>query len=185
MSRIGKMPIIIPDEVTVKINGSIFTANGPKGEITQIIPKGGVVEIKEKEIICTSKDNAVWGLTRSLIANAVTGSKTGWTKTLEMAGVGFRAGVEGVDLVLNVGFSHPVRIKPPAGIVFKVTENKIEISGPDKQLVGEIAAQIRRVKPPEPYKGKGIKYAGEKIRRKLGKAAKAIGAAAGAGGAKK
>lgn len=188
MSRIGKMPIVIPEGVTVKIDGGKITATGPKGETGFFFHPKVKVELGEKEIKCSSKDNALWGLTRSLISNAVLGVSTGWSKTLELAGVGFRAETTGQELSLNIGFSHPVKIKAPENIIFKVKENKIEIFGVNKQAVGELAAQIRRIKPPEPYKGKGIKYQGEIIRRKLGKAAKAIGgaesAAGGSGGGK-
>ncbi len=184
MSRIGKLPILMPEGVTLKIEKGFIVANGPKGEVKQVIPALAKIEIKEKEILCSCEDNALWGLTRSLVANAVTGVSIGWNKTLELSGVGFRAEVVNNELVLNLGFSHQVKIKAPAGINFKVSENKIEITGADKQAVGELSAQIRRVKPPEPYKGKGIKYLGEKIRRKLGKAAKAIGGVGTAGGAK-
>lgn len=177
MSRIGKMPIIIPEAVTVKIDGGKITAGGPKGELSFLLHSGIKVELSDKEIKCSSKDNALWGLTRSLIANAVSGVSTGWSKTLELAGVGFRAETTGLELSLSIGFSHQVKIKAPEGITFKVIENKIEVFGPDKQLVGETAAKIRRLKPPEPYKGKGIRYQDELIRRKLGKAAKAIGGA--------
>lgn len=182
MSRIGKMPIVIPEGVTVKIDGGKITAAGPKGEVSFLLHSKVKVELGDKEIKCFSKDNALWGLTRSLIANAVLGVSTGWSKTLELVGVGFRAETTGQELTLNIGFSHQVKIIAPASITFKVTENKIGIFGPDKQLVGEMAAQIRRIKPPEPYKGKGIKYQGELIRRKLGKAAKAIGGASPAAG---
>lgn len=189
MSRIGKMPIIVPEGVTVKIDGGKITATGPKGTVAFLYHPKVKVELKDGQIICFSKDSALWGLTRSLIANAVLGVSTGWSKTLELAGVGFRAETTGQELILNIGFSHPVKIKAPESITFKVTENKIEILGANKQAVGELAAQIRRIKPPEPYKGKGIKYQGEIIRRKLGKAAKAIGgagpASAGESGGKK
>ena len=177
MSRIGKMPIIIPEGVAVKIDGSKITATGPKGEVSFLFHSKVKVEVSDKEIKCSSKDNALWGLTRSLVANAVLGVSTGWSKTLELVGVGFRAETTGTELTLNIGFSHQVKITAPEKITFKVTENKIEIFGVDKQAVGELAAKIRRIKPPEPYKGKGIKYQGEIIRRKLGKAAKAIGGA--------
>lgn len=182
MSRIGKMPIIIPEGVTVKIDGGKIVATGPKGEVGFLYHPRVKVELERGQIVCSSKDNALWGLVRSLVNNAVLGVSTGWSKTLELVGVGFRAETTGSELTLNVGFSHQVKIKAPAGLTFKVTENKIEILGADKQAVGELAAQIRRVKPPEPYKGKGIKYQGEIIRRKLGKAAKAIGGAGPAAG---
>ncbi|MFH0864042.1 MAG: 50S ribosomal protein L6 [Candidatus Gottesmanbacteria bacterium] len=181
MSRIGKLPIIIPSNVTLKVDGSTVTAAGPKGELTISIPRQVMVNLDNGQAICqTEKQHAnLWGLTRTLINNAVLGVSQGWNKSLELSGVGYRAAVEGSDLVLTVGFSHTVRIKAPLNITFTVNENKITINGNDKQLVGETAAQIRRIRPPEPYKGKGIKYPDEKIRRKLGKAAKTIGAAPG------
>lgn len=191
------MPIIIPEGTTVKIDGEKFVAAGPKGEVSFLLHPKVKVELNDRQIICSSKDNSLWGLMRSLIANAVTGVSLGWSKTLELVGVGFRAETTGTELTLNIGFSHPVKIKAPQGLTFKVVENerssssnKIEIFGADKQAVGELAAQIRRIKPPEPYKGKGIKYQDELIRRKLGKAAKAIGgagpaASGGASGGKK
>lgn len=178
------MPIIVPQGTTVKIDGGKFMATGPKGELSFLLHPKVKVELRDKEIICFSEDNALWGLVRSLVANAVLGVSVGWSKTLELTGVGFRAETTGIELTLNIGFSHQVKIKAPPGLTFKVVENerssssnKIEILGADKQAVGELAAQIRRIKPPEPYKGKGIKYQGEIIRRKLGKAAKAIGGA--------
>src|SRR3989344_8758187 len=131
MSRIGKMPIIIPEGVAVKIDGSKIMATGPKGEISFLFHPKVKIELGDKEIKCSSKDNALWGLTRSLVANAVLGVSTGWSKTLELVGVGFRAETTGTELTLNVGFSHQVKIKAPEGITFKVTENKIEISGAD------------------------------------------------------
>lgn len=180
---------MIPQGTTVKIDGRKLTATGPKGEVSFLLHPKVKVELGDKEIICFSKDNALWGLVRSLVANAVLGVSVGWSKTLELVGVGFRAETNGLELILNLGFSHQVKIKAPQGLSFKVVENKIEILGADKQAVGELAAQIRRIKPPEPYKGKGIKYQGEIIRRKLGKAAKAIGGAGptsgGASGGKK
>ena len=181
MSRIGKMPIALPDGVTVEIDNQTIKVKGPKGELVQTMePEIGarlednqiVVEIKQK----TKRSAAMWGLYRSLFANMVTGVTEGYTKNLEMSGVGHRAAMQGSNLQLSVGFSHPVIMTPPAGVTYTVTENtKISVSGINKQIVGEAAAKIRAVKPPEPYKGKGIKYAGEVIRRKAGKAAKAVG----------
>ena len=184
MSRICKQPIIIPEGITLKTEGEKVMVSGPKGEFALTIPPGVEVKVDRGEVICQMKkgQNNLWGLTRTLIANAIIGVSQGWTKTLELVGVGFRAVVEGEELVLTVGFSHSVRFKAPAGITFSVSENKIQIAGVDKQFVGEIAARLRRTRPPEPYKGKGIKYQGEKIRRKIGKAAKTIGVSAGAGG---
>ena len=185
MSRIGKMPIIISSEVTVKIDSGIVMVSGPKGNISFPLPPGIDVKIDNGQAVCKVAQNASkqnlsnWGLARTLIANGVFGVKDGWTKTLELQGVGYRAAVEGNTLVLNVGFSHQVRIEAPSGITFSVLENKINVTGADKQLVGEMAAKIRRIRPPEPYKGKGIRYLGEVIRRKIGKAAKTVGAGTG------
>ncbi len=178
MSRVGKLPINIPEGVQVSLEDGKIKITGPKGDLFLVLPPQIEVKVMEGEILCSGEKNKnLWGLTRSLIANAVSGVTNGWTKTLELAGVGFRAEVQGEELILTVGFSHPVRIKAPLGITFSVSENKIQITGVDKQLVGEMAARLRRIRPPEPYKGKGIKYLGEKIRRKMGKAAKTIGAA--------
>lgn len=183
MSRIGKQPIIIPKDVVVKIDDRTVLVSGPKGELALTIPRGIEVKLNDGQIICQlgKGPGSLWGLTRTLIANAVTGVTTGWLKVLELVGVGFRATIEADVLVLTVGFSHPVRIKAPVGITFSVFENKIQVSGCDKQLVGEVAANLRKIRPPEPYKGKGIRYQQELIRRKVGKVAKAIGGV-GAGG---
>lgn len=184
MSRIGKSPITIPSAVTYTQTGSAVTLKGPKGELSYDIPYGielsntnGVVTVENKRT--GKKANALHGLVRAHLANMVTGVAAGWTKTLELVGVGYRANITGVNLVLSVGYSHQVTIEPPAGITFAVTEGKIVITGINKQVVGQIAANIRNVKPPEPYKGKGIKYSGEFIRRKAGKSAKAVGGAGG------
>lgn len=184
MSRIGKAPIIKPTEVTATIAGRQVVVKGPKGEISFLVP--GEIEVKEELgnllIINPSKDKknqALHGLVRATLANQITGVTKGWTKVLELSGVGFRGALNGVNLTLNIGFSHPVTVVPPAGITFAINEGKIVVSGIDKQLVGEVAAKIRAIKEPEPYKGKGIKYQGEYIRKKAGKAK-----AAGATGAK-
>jgi len=186
MSRIGKAPITIPSGVTITHEGGSVVVKGPKGELTMAIPggielsiEGAIVEVKCKR--GDTKSLALHGLVRANIANMVVGVTNGWTKSLELSGVGYRAAVSGTTLVLTVGFSHEVKIVPPAGISFTIGEGKIVVSGIDKQLVGQVAANIRSVKKPEPYKGKGIKYVGEHIRKKAGKSAKAIG---GAGGAK-
>lgn len=176
MSRIGKQPILVPDGVTVKVtDGSIFV-KGPKGELSCRIPPQMEVTIENNNIQViplsqTAKTSAFWGLARSLIANMVQGAVSGYEKKLEMEGIGFRAALEGDMLMLQLGFSHPVRISAPAGIKFLVEKNTITISGFDKALVGETAARIRALKPPEPYKGKGIRYKGEVVRRKTGKKA--------------
>jgi large subunit ribosomal protein L6 len=178
MSRIGKLPITIPAGVTVEFAAPTATVKGPKGELsTHVLPLAGV-EINDGVVNVTRKDDtpaarAAHGLTRQLIANMVIGLSEGFTKKLELKGVGYRAATEGdTKIVLTVGFSHPVKMDAPAHTTFKVEKNVITVSGIDKQVVGEIAAQIRQVRPPEPYKGKGIMYLGEKVRRKAGKAAK-------------
>lgn len=185
MSRVGNQPIKLPEGVTIALNENVLTVIGPKG--TLMVPIKPVIGVKQEgQILLISRKNddpkykAFHGLFRSLIANAVLGVTTGWSKQLELAGVGYKASTTGTELTLNVGFSHSVIMKAPTGITFEVKDNKITVSGYDKQLVGEISAQIRRVRPPEPYKGKGIHYMGEKLRKKLGKAAKTIGAATGA-----
>jgi large subunit ribosomal protein L6 len=181
MSRIGKLLITIPDGVTVTQEGLRVDVKGPKGQLSaQSLP---VVEvaINDGTVQVTRKNDSInarsaHGLVRQLIANMVTGVSTGFEKRLEMKGVGYRAAAEGdKKLTLSVGFSHPVIFNAPEGIAFRVEKNVIVISGIDKQLVGQIAAQIREVRPPEPYKGKGIMYQGEHVRRKAGKAAKAGG----------
>lgn len=180
MTRIGNKPISILDGVKVNMAEGNIHIEGPQGKVDLKILKGLKVNINENKIkIETSEIDAksIQGLFRTLVQNAVSGVKTSWTKTLELVGVGYRAQTDGVELELNLGFSHPVKIKAPDGITFKVAENKIQVLGCDKYLVGEMAASIRRLKKPEPYKGKGIRYEGEYIRKKLGKAAKAIGAA--------
>lgn len=184
MSRIGKLPIPIPEGVKVTLDNQRVIISGPKGELILLISPQVKVKQEGGQILCQVKkeENYLWGLTRTLINNAILGVSQGWSKTLELIGVGFRASIEGDELILNLGFSHPVKIKAPPGITFNVFENKIQVSGVNKQLVGEVAAQLRRISPPEPYKGKGVKYQEEKIRRKLGKAAKTIGAVGTAGG---
>lgn len=182
MSKIGKIPVSIKEGVTVTIIDGLVTVNGPKGSLTYRIPRGIAAEAQDNMIVVSQKKKndevtkPLWGLTRALIANMVTGVSTGFEKKLELAGVGYRAQVTGNDLTLALGFSHPVIIAAPEGIKFTVAEGVITITGKDKALVGNTAATIRALKPPEPYKGKGIKYVGERIRRKAGKAAKAVGA---------
>ncbi len=177
MSRVGKQIIIIPSGVEVKQDGNVIVVKGPKGQLMQELHKQVRVEIADGKIsVKIENENdksqrALWGLFAVLIKNMVTGVTAGFTKDLEINGVGFKAIVMGRVLNLSVGFSHKVDFKIPDGIEIKVEGNKISVSGFDKQLVGETAAQIRKTKKPEPYKGKGIKYATEKIRRKAGKAA--------------
>ncbi len=185
MSRIGNTPVEIPKEVTTVVAADSVTIKGPKGELVFPVPHGIVVKAEGMTLVATRKRNdtavkALHGTMVALLTNAVTGVTKGWTKQLELQGVGYRAALSGADLVLNVGFSHQVTIKPPAGITFAVTEGKISVSGVDKYLVGQVAASIRDVKPPEPYKGKGIRYVGEYVRKKAGKSAKAVGGAPGA-----
>lgn len=181
MAKLKKKPIIIDNTVKAQINGSRISVSGVRGQLEVELPAQIEAIIIENQITLKNKkdsgDVSLLGLQYGLIRNAVIGVKDGWQKTLEMVGVGFRAQSDGAKLTLNVGFSHPVNIVAPPGITFKVAENKIIVEGADKYLVGEIAAAVKRVKPPEPYKGKGIKYLGEKIRKKAGKAAKAVGGA--------
>jgi len=181
MSRIGKKPIEIPPAVEVKIEGQKVFIKGPKGDLQREVLPEIKVETKEGKIFVspqkdTKRTNAFWGLTRVLIFNMVKGVSEGYEKKLEIQGVGYRASLEGEDLVLQVGFSHPVKIKKIEGIKFSIEKNIITISGIDKELVGQIAAKIRKIKPPEPYKGKGIRYLGEQVRRKAGKKVVTAGA---------
>ena len=177
MSRIGKQPIAIPDGVNVAVDPGRVTVNGPLGELTQNVPKRILVEKEDGQLVVKrpterGDDRALHGLTRSLVANMVEGVTNGFEKRLEIQGVGYRAALRGTALELNVGFSHPVVIDAPAGITFEVpVQNEVVVKGIDKQQVGEIAAEVRDVRPPEPYKGKGIRYRGEYVRRKVGKRA--------------
>ncbi len=177
MSKIGRKAILIPEGVKVTIEDAILNATGPAGTLS--VPIANRIKVKEEDnkiiVERTTADKsskAPHGLTRALIANALTGVKDGYEKSLEIIGVGYRAAVEGDTLTLKVGFSHDVEIKAPEGIILEVKKNIISVKGIDKQLVGQVAANIREVKKPEPYKGKGIKYVGEKILRKVGKAVK-------------
>lgn len=178
MSRIGRKPIAVPAGVEVKIDGSTVTVKGPKGTLTQTVHQNMKVELNGAEITVTRPDDSnmnksLHGLTRTLIANMVEGVDKGFSKELEVNGVGYRAAKQGKDLVLNIGFSHQVTMSEIDGITIDVPNpNKVVISGPDKQKVGQFAAEVREKRPPEPYKGKGIKYADEHIRRKEGKAGK-------------
>jgi len=177
MSKIGKQPVIIPQNVNVNIVDSQIEVSGAKGALTlQLHPQVNVKKEEDKITVTIKSESkfakSLHGLTRSLIANMVKGVTDGHQKTLEIIGVGYRAAKQGDNLVLNVGYSHPVIVTPLPGVQCEIKENKIIVFGPDKALVGETAARIRRVRPPEPYKGKGIKYADEAIRRKAGKALK-------------
>ena len=178
MSRIGKKPIIIPEGVTVSIAGQLVIVKGPKGAIEREIHPDIRVETKEGEVRVapqrvSRKSAALWGLSRSLVANMAEGVSKGFEKKLEYEGIGFRAALEdgGTALLFQLGFSHPVRFQTPVDVSFLVEKNVITVSGIKKELVGETAAQIRSLKPPEPYKGKGIRYQGEVILRKAGKKA--------------
>jgi len=176
MSRIGKQPIEMPSGVEIKIDGRMVELKGPKGTLTVGLPQGIKVESTENTIVLspiTERKSliAFWGLSRALVANAVKGVTEGYVKVLEFQGVGYRAQGQGNKIELNLGFSHPINYVAPEGIDFKVEKNVITISGINKQMVGEVAAQIRRFRKPEPYKGAGIRYQGEKIRRKAGKKA--------------
>ena len=178
MSRIGRLPIVVPAGVDVKVDGSTVTVKGPKGTLTGTYNSKMAIELNDGHITVTRPDDtkenrALHGLTRTLIANMVAGVHTGYKKELEIVGIGYRAALQGKDLVLNVGYSHQVTMTPPEGITIEVPgPNKIVINGYDKQLVGQFASEVRGVRPPEPYKGKGIKYADEVVRRKEGKAGK-------------
>ncbi len=179
MSRIGKKPILIPGEVKVEIKDQILKVIGKKGELKKEIPPDLKVEIKENQIFLspltqTKKVKALWGTFRALIFNMIEGVSKGFERKLEVLGLGYRAFVEGENLVLQVGFTHPIKIEPPPGIKFSVEKNVITVLGIDKELVGQVAAKIRKVRPPEPYKGTGIRYLGERIRRKVGKRAVGI-----------
>jgi large subunit ribosomal protein L6 len=177
MSRIGKQPIPLPDSVNVSLSPGRVQVNGPLGELVQQIPARMKVEQRESELVVErptdrGDDRALHGLTRSLIANMVEGVTQGFEKRLEIQGVGYRAAMRGQALEVQVGFSHPVVKEAPAGIAFEVpTPTEIIVKGTDKQQVGQVAAEIRKIRPPEPYKGKGIRYVGEYVRRKVGKRA--------------
>ncbi|MBI2021566.1 50S ribosomal protein L6 [Candidatus Daviesbacteria bacterium] len=180
MSRVGNNPINIPSSVEVLIEGSKVLAKGPKGSLELNLNPLVRAEVKDNQLVVSRKkedrlSRSVHGLTRALLNNMVLGVSSGWDKKLEMVGVGYRASGGGDSLTLNVGYSHPVNFKAPEGINFTVSDNtKITVSGIDKHLVGQVAANIRAVKPPEVYKGKGIRYEGEYVRRKAGKAGKAV-----------
>jgi large subunit ribosomal protein L6 len=177
MSRIGKKPIELPAGVSVSISPGRVMVNGPLGELSQSLPRRMTVEQKDSELLVTrptdrGDDRALHGLTRTLVANMVEGVTRGFEKRLEIQGVGYRAQLKGEDLELSVGFSHSVPYKPPKGINFEVPQpTVVVVKGIDKQQVGQVAAEIRAVRPPEPYKGKGIRYSGEHVRRKVGKRA--------------
>ncbi len=178
MSRIGKRPIPVPSGVKVELDGSAVRVEGPKGVLTRKLNPQIQVSLQGEEVVVTRpsdapKHRALHGLTRTLVANMVQGVSTGFEKRLELVGIGYRAAKQGEKLVLTVGYSHPVEINPPQGITIQVpANNAILVQGADREQVGEVAAQIRRVRPPEPYQGKGIRYQGEFVRRKVGKTGK-------------
>jgi len=181
VSRIGSMPVVIPDGVQVNIKGSFVQVKGPKGELQRTFSPLIAIAMEEGQIVVTRKsdlptERALHGTTRAVIANMVHGVSAGFEKVLEIQGVGYRAEVQGKNLVLNVGYSHPVEIEPKDGITFEADAKarQIKVTGIDKEVVGQAAAEIRKVRPPEPYHGKGIRYLGEYIRRKAGKAGKGL-----------
>lgn len=177
MSRIGKKPVSLPSGVTVKRDGAYISVKGPKGELRQAVSEVIDVAIEGNEVIVTRPNDqaearSMHGLTRTLIDNMVQGVSTGYTRRLEIVGVGYRAEVRGKGVMFNLGFSHPIFFFPPSGITVETpTPTSVLLGGIDKQLIGQVAAKIRSFRPPEPYKGKGIKYEGEQIRRKAGKSA--------------
>jgi large subunit ribosomal protein L6 len=179
VSRIGRMPVMIPKGVEVEVKGSSIRVKGPKGEMSHTFPASMAIKVEAGTVQVTrpsdeSAHRALHGMTRALINNMVVGVSTGFEKILEVNGVGYRAEMNGKNLVLNVGYSHPVVVEPAEGISFEVDTRtrQIKVMGYDKQQIGQVAADIRKIRPPEPYKGKGIKYLDEKIRRKAGKAGK-------------
>lgn len=174
MSRVGKKPIALPDGVTVTVQDNVVTVKGPKGTLTRPIHPSIRVNATEKEVVCeiarTGKQSAaLWGTTRAVIAGLVKGVSEGIQKKLELHGVGYRASVKGKNLELLVGFSHPVLIEAPENVTFTVEKEVVTVDGIDPVIVGQTASNIRKVRPPEPYKGKGIRYVGEHVRRKVGK----------------
>ena len=175
MSRIGKKPIAIPSAVTLTVDGQTVSVKGPKGQMSWTVIDDVVITHENGELTLSPRDDSararsMWGLSRTLLGNMVHGVTEGFERKLELVGVGYRAALKGDALSLQLGFSHDVDVAPPAGVTFAVPkQTEITISGIDKQAVGEIASKIRRLRPPEPYKGKGVRYAGEKVRRKEGK----------------
>jgi large subunit ribosomal protein L6 len=179
VSRIGRAPVVIPNSVDVKVQGSLIWVKGPKGELQRSFPADMEIALEDGKIVVRrptdeARHRALHGMTRALINNMVVGVSTGFERILEVNGVGYRAELSGKNLVLHVGYSHPVTMEPPSGISFEVDlrTRQIKVLGFDKEAVGQMAANIREIRPPEPYKGKGIKYLEEKIRRKAGKAGK-------------
>jgi large subunit ribosomal protein L6 len=183
MSRIGKLPVVLPETVEISVSDGTVCVKGSKGELERKLPREIIIEVEDKKVLVKRKgDNktarALHGTWRALIANMVKGVSEGWSKQLELVGTGYRAEGSEHELTLAIGYSHPVEMKAPKGISFTVQKTLITVEGIDKELVGQVAAKIRDIRPPEPYKGKGIKYIDEVVRRKPGKAAKAAGAVA-------
>jgi len=178
MSRIGRLPISIPAGVEVAVEGQQVTVKGPKGQLVHTLPSPIAVSVEEGQVLVTRPDDerdsrSLHGLTRTLISNQITGVTEGYQKGLEVVGTGYRVQARGSSVEFALGFSHPITVDPPAGITFTVEgNNKLTVSGIDKQAVGEVAAQIRKLRKPEPYKGKGVRYEGEHVRRKAGKSGK-------------
>ncbi|MEX0757908.1 MAG: 50S ribosomal protein L6 [Acidimicrobiia bacterium] len=176
MSRVGKMPVEVPSSVDFKLDGNTVSVKGPKGELSREFHERVVISFEDGTATVARQDDeresrALHGLSRALLANMVTGVAEGFRRDLEIVGVGYRAALKGNDIELQLGFSHPVSVTAPDGITFEVPEpTKVSIVGIDKELVGQVAANIRKIRPPEPYKGKGVRYAGEHVRRKAGKA---------------
>ncbi|MBI4422693.1 MAG: 50S ribosomal protein L6 [Elusimicrobia bacterium] len=190
MSRIGKMPVVVPQGVQVTISGGKVTVKGPKGQLEQALPDGITAEIKDGKILLAAKGrdlSAMYGMSRARVNNVVNGVATGFTKILDIVGLGFKAAAAGEKLTLNLGYSHPVDFQVPKGVQAAVDPKTqaITLTGADKDLVGQTAARIRAIRPPEPYKGTGIRYRGEHIVKKAGKTAAGVGGGAAGGGAKK
>jgi large subunit ribosomal protein L6 len=178
MSRIGRQPVEIPPGVEITLSeGNNVVVKGPRGSLTRVFPRTMIIEREDKQMVVSrpndeGKQRALHGLSRTLLSNMVAGVTNGFTKTLEVQGVGYRAQLQGTSLQLALGFSHPVFVAPPDGITFVVEGPRIHVQGIDKEHVGQVAANIRKLRPPEPYKGKGIRYQGERVRRKAGKTGK-------------
>ena len=178
MSRIGKLPIPVPSSVKVELDANRVKVEGPKGTLERTVPAQVTLKLEGDQILCTRptdgrEHRSLHGLTRTLVANMVTGVSEGFTKHLELVGVGYRVAKQGDELVLNLGYSHPVRYRPAAGVAIDVADpTHFAVTGISKEAVGQVAAELRKLRPPEPYKGKGVMYRGEKIRRKAGKAGK-------------
>lgn len=174
MSRIGKQPVSLPDGVTVTVTDGVVTVKGPKGSLSRQLHSDISVAVQDNEVVCTinrqsKKASALWGTVRAHIANMVEGVTQGFDKRLELHGVGYRAKLKGKNLELSLGYSHPVTVAAPEGISFAVEQEVITIQGIDKEVVGQVAADLRKLRKPEPYKGKGVRYQGENVRRKMGK----------------